>query len=108
MLLDEFDYQLPESAIAQEPLDDRSSARLLVDVDDQIDHRTIWDLPDLLGPGDVVVLNDTRVIPARLPARRPTGGLAEVLLLEPIDCGSDCWEARYDPAGRFLPALCWL
>ena len=47
MLLDEFDYQLPESAIAQEPLDDRSSARLLVDVDGRIDHRTIWDLPDL-------------------------------------------------------------
>ena len=103
MLLDEFDYQLPESAIAQEPLDDRSSARLLVDVDGRIDHRTIWDLPALLGPGDVVVLNDTRVIPARLPARRPTGGLAEVLLLEPIDCGSDRWEALVRPSRKVPP-----
>ena len=103
MLLDEFDYQLPESAIAQEPLDDRSSARLLVDFDGRIDHRTIWDLPDLLGPGDVVVLNDTRVIPARLPARRPTGGLAEVLLLEPIDCGSDRWEALVRPSRKVPP-----
>ena len=82
---DDFDYDLPASAIAQEPLADRPAARLLDATGPSVVHRTVRDLPSLLGPGDVLVLNDTRVLPARLRLRRPTGGTAEVLLLHPVD-----------------------
>ena len=63
---DDFDYDLPAEAIAQEPMDDRPSARLLDTTGGWVVHRTVRDLPLLLGPGDVVVVNDTRVLPARL------------------------------------------
>jgi len=82
---DDFYYDLPASAIAQEPLVDRPAARLLDATGPSVVHRTVRDLPSLLGPGDVLVLNDTRVLPARLRLRRPTGGAAEVLLLHPVD-----------------------
>ena len=87
--MDEFDYELPHSAIAQVPAEPRDSARLLVDRGpcETPEHRRIADLPSLLGSGDVLVLNETRVMPARLPLRKPTGGAAEVLLLEPLGSG---------------------
>jgi S-adenosylmethionine:tRNA ribosyltransferase-isomerase len=83
--IDDLDYELPASCIAQEPTARREDARLLV-----LDpgaapcrHRTIQDLPAELAPGDLLVLNDTRVLAARLDARRDTGGRVEVLALEP-------------------------
>ncbi|MGE3619409.1 MAG: tRNA preQ1(34) S-adenosylmethionine ribosyltransferase-isomerase QueA [Acidimicrobiia bacterium] len=81
---DDLDYDLPERAIAQTPAEPRDSARLLVDrgPGHPPDHRHVTDLPDLVGPGDVVVVNTTRVLPARLHLRKATGGVVEVLLLE--------------------------
>lgn len=96
--LDDIDYDLPPSSIAQTPLAERDQARLLVDRGDSIEHRVVADLPDLLGPGDLLVVNDTRVLPARLPLTRPTGGAAEVLLLEAKDDG--WWEALVKPSKK--------
>ena len=84
--MDEFDYELPSSAIAHVPAEPRDSARLLVDAGPcrAPEHRRVTELPSLLGPGDLLVVNETRVMPARLPLRKRTGGAAEVLLLEPL------------------------
>lgn len=83
MDLDELDYELPESSIAQHPLEPRDTARLLVDCGrGVIDDAHVFDLPRLLLPGDVVVVNHTRVFPARLRLKRASGGAMEVLLLE--------------------------
>ena len=99
----EFDYHLPPTSIAQVPADPRESARLLVALDpDRPEHRRVADLPDLLGPGDVMVVNETRVRPSRLVLRKPTGGQVEVLLLEPAG-EAGAWEARVRP-GRRSPA----
>jgi S-adenosylmethionine:tRNA ribosyltransferase-isomerase len=100
------DYQLPEAAIAQRPVEPRDAARLLdaSDPSGAIRHRIVRDLPDLLGPGDVLVVNTSRVLPARLRLVKTTGGAAEVLLLEPEpDRGSGTWKALVRP-GRRLPA----
>lgn len=78
---EDLDYELPAEAIAQTPLEDRDRARLLVDRGDRVDHLRVADLDALVEPGDVVVVNDTRVFPARLRLRRATGGAVEVLLL---------------------------
>lgn len=78
---EDLDYELPAEAIAQTPLEDRDRARLLVDRGDRVEHRRVSDLDELVEPGDVVVVNDTRVFPARLRLRRATGGAVEVLLL---------------------------
>jgi S-adenosylmethionine:tRNA ribosyltransferase-isomerase len=98
-----FDYELPAAAIAQEPLEPRDAARLLVDRGPgrPPEHRHVADLPDLLRPGDLLVVNDTRVRAARLRLRRPTGGAAEVLLLR--DLGDDEWEALVRPSRRLAP-----
>ena len=72
-----------------------------MDGDDGISHRRVSDLPELLGPGDVVVVNDTRVLPARLRMRRATGGAVEVLLLHERDDGD--WEALVRPSRRLQP-----
>ena len=106
-----FDYELPESAIAQRPLPERDAARLLVDGGEGTTptHRIVRDLPDLLEPGDLLVLNTTRVLPARLTLKKETGAAVEVLLLERLDGGSlsdagrSRWEALVRP-GRKLPA----
>ena len=99
MRLEEFDYELPPERIAQVPIEPRDAARLLVDQGSEPpDHRTVADLPDLLHPGDVVVVNDSKVLPARLRLRRATGGAVEVLLLEEL--GSGTWEALVRPARR--------
>lgn len=98
-----FDYPLPDAAIAQSPVEPRDAARLLVDrgAGRSPHHRTVADLPDLLGPGDVVVVNTTRVLRARLHLRKETGGAVEVLLLEPV--GDGCWEALVRPGRRVPP-----
>ncbi|MBN1202743.1 MAG: tRNA preQ1(34) S-adenosylmethionine ribosyltransferase-isomerase QueA [Anaerolineae bacterium] len=84
----DFDYNLPPEYIAQTPADPRDASRMLVlhRESGKIEHRVFRDLPDYLNPGDVIVLNQTRVIPARLPAHKvPTGGAAEILLLRKLD-----------------------
>ncbi len=98
---DDIEYHLPPEAIAQHPLQQRDSARLLVDHGGVVEHRRVRDLADLLDPGDVVVVNDTRVLPARLPLRRASGGAAEVLLLEERDDGR--WEALVRPSRKLPP-----
>lgn len=104
--LADFDYVLPEGAIAQRPVEPRSAARLLVDLDrpgDPTTTGTVADLPELLEPGDVLVVNDTKVLPARLVLEKITGGAAEVFLLEPHgDPWSGVWQALVKP-GRRLP-----
>ena len=96
----DYDYCLPEASIAQEPAEPRDAARLRVATGATVDHRHVRDLPDQLRAGDLLVVNDTRVLPARLRLRKPTGGTAEVLLLEPEEGG---WRALVRP-GRRLPA----
>ena len=98
------DYDLPEAAIAQTPVEPRDSARLLdaLDPGGQVIHRSVRDLPGLVGPGDVVVVNDSRVIPARLRLSKTSGGAAEVMLLEPEGDASRVWNALVRP-GRRLP-----
>jgi S-adenosylmethionine:tRNA ribosyltransferase-isomerase len=93
----EFTYDLPPSAIAQVPVEPRDAARLL-DCDRMEDH-TVAELPDLLEEGDLLVVNRTRVRPARLVGHKvPTGGKVEALLLDPI--GDDRWTALVRPARR--------
>jgi S-adenosylmethionine:tRNA ribosyltransferase-isomerase len=99
--LADFDYELPPARIAQTPISPRDSARLLVDRGVAApEHRHVRELPDLLTPGDIVVVNETRVIPARLELRRSTGGAAEVLVLEPLDGERRTWEALIRPARK--------
>src|SRR5579863_1460694 len=88
MNLHDFDYDLPPEYIAQTAAEPRDSARLLVlhRTDGQLEHRVFRDLTEYLNPGDVLVLNQTRVIPARLHGiKQPGSGAVEVLLLERID-----------------------
>jgi S-adenosylmethionine:tRNA ribosyltransferase-isomerase len=82
-----YDYELPSELIAERPPRDRDGGRLLTLLGESTEHRTIRDLPMLLAPGDLLVLNDTRVLPARIEARRATGGKVEVLFL-----GTDAGE----------------
>jgi S-adenosylmethionine:tRNA ribosyltransferase-isomerase len=104
MLLSDFDYELPLDRIAQMPIEPRDAARLLVDRGAaNPDHRQVRDLPDILRPGDVVVVNETKVIPARLALQRATGGKAEILLLEPLDGERRVWEALIRPARKLKP-----
>jgi S-adenosylmethionine:tRNA ribosyltransferase-isomerase len=103
MDLDDFAYELPAGAIAQHPAEPRDAARLLVDrgVGRPVVHGTVADVPGLVRPGDVVVVNTTRVLPARLRLRKDTGGEVEVLLLERTPAGA--WEALVRPSRRVRP-----
>ncbi|MEQ8436961.1 MAG: tRNA preQ1(34) S-adenosylmethionine ribosyltransferase-isomerase QueA [Ilumatobacter fluminis] len=104
MLLSDFDYDLPDERIAQTPIEPRDAARLLVDRgSDAPDHRRVRDLPEILRPGDLLVVNETKVIPARLSVQRATGGKAEVLMLEPLDGERRVWEAMVRPARKLKP-----
>jgi S-adenosylmethionine:tRNA ribosyltransferase-isomerase len=96
----EFDYELPQELIAQEPLLDRSGSRLMVLDRDTgaVSHRMFRDLPSLLEPGDLLVVNDSRVIPARLLGHRETGGRVEILILRPE--GAGLWRALAKPVRR--------
>lgn len=98
-----FDYPLPPDAIAQVPVEPRSAARLLVDhgPDHPPAHTTVAGLPDLVGPGDLVVVNDSRVRRARLALQKPTGGTVEVLLVDRSPDGG--WEALVRPSRRVAP-----
>jgi len=100
----ELDYPLPDAAIAQEPVEPRDAARLLVDrgPDAPPEHHTVADLPELLRPDDLLVVNDSRVRAARLHLRKPTGGEVEVLLLEPF---GDEWDALVRPSRRVRPGM---
>lgn len=100
-----FDYDLPAAAVAQRPVEPRSAARLLVAPEvspsGALAHRTVADLPQLVAPGDVVVVNETRVLAARLDLVRSTGGRAEVLLLEPEkEAAVQAARSRADGAAR--------
>ncbi len=88
MRLSDFDYALPESLVAQEPVSPRDASRLLVlGAAGAPEHRRFAELDALLEPGDLLVFNDTKVIPARLVGRKATGGKIELLLCEPLDGG---------------------
>jgi S-adenosylmethionine:tRNA ribosyltransferase-isomerase len=99
MRSDELDYTLPPELIAQRPAERRDASRLLVydRASGAVRHRAFAELPDELG-GELVVVNDTRVVPARLHVRRETGGEVEILLVESY--GDDVWEALARPSRR--------
>lgn len=98
----DFWYDLPEELIAQTPLEKRDCSRMLVlnKENGDIEHRHFYDIVDYLQPGDCLVMNDSRVLPARLLGHRPTGGAVELLLLK--DFGNKRWECLAKP-GRKLP-----
>jgi S-adenosylmethionine:tRNA ribosyltransferase-isomerase len=88
MKLSDFDYDLPEALIAQEPVTPRDASRLLVvPPDGELEHHRFAELDALLAPGDLLVFNDTKVIPARLVGRKGSGGKVELLLCEPLEGG---------------------
>ena len=131
MRISDFDYALPSELIAQRPSDRRDGSRLLVvPPSGEFGHRTFGDLPDLLQSGDALVVNRSRVFPARLLGRKPTGAQAEILLVRPIaesvaednetseagiagraeqvasspwDASSTLWEALVRPGGKLKP-----
>ncbi|MDO4403976.1 MAG: tRNA preQ1(34) S-adenosylmethionine ribosyltransferase-isomerase QueA [Atopobiaceae bacterium] len=108
MRTDDFDYTLPDELIAQEPAEPRDSCRLLVLHRDtgRIEHRHFWEIGDYLEPGDLLVVNQTRVMPARLVGHKRTGALAETLLLrrrEDIDAMGGVWECLVSPGKRLKP-----
>jgi S-adenosylmethionine:tRNA ribosyltransferase-isomerase len=108
VLTSDLDYELPEDLIAQKPAEPRDSSRLMV-VDVRagtIAHHTFRDLPGFLSLGDALVINETKVLPARIGARKPTGGEVELLLLR--DLGPDrggAWEVLARPSKRLRPGL---
>jgi len=108
VLTSELDYELPEDLIAQSPADPRDASRLMVvDVRRKtIAHHTFRDLPRFLLPGDALVLNETKVLPARLEAKKPTGGEVELLFLRELgpDHGG-AWEVLARPSKRLRPGL---
>ncbi len=101
----DFDYHLPEGRIARYPAERRADARLLVleRGTGRISHRRFRDLPALMQPGDLLVVNDTRVFPARLTGTKPTGAAGEVLLLAPAGADDRDWEALVRPGGKLGP-----
>ncbi|MCD8190190.1 MAG: tRNA preQ1(34) S-adenosylmethionine ribosyltransferase-isomerase QueA [Clostridiales bacterium] len=100
MKTSDFYYDLPQELIAQTPLQRRDASRLMVldKTTGAIAHRHFYDLPEYLRPGDCLVLNDSRVLPARLIGHRPTGGAAEILLL--VDKGDNVWECLVRPGKK--------
>lgn len=109
MRTDDFDYILPEERIAQAPAEPRDSCRLLVlhREDGSIEHKHFTDIEEYLEPGDLVVVNQTRVMPARLVGKKQnTGGVSETLLLkrrEDIDALGSVWECLVNPGKRLKP-----
>ncbi len=100
MHITDIDYDLPDARIAQKPIEPRDAARLMVAFDGRVEHSTMSDFPGFLNEGDVVVVNDTRVLPARLVLQRKTGGAAEVLLLERRSPDGRLWEGLIKPARK--------
>ena len=103
MKTSDFDYILPPELIAQIPVEPRDESRLMVlnRSDGSLEHRKFFEIVDYLRTGDVLVFNDSRVIPARLSGRKvDSGGRVEILLLRRLD--NDAWEALVKP-GKGLP-----
>ena len=100
---DMFDYELPKEFIAQTPAEPRDHSKLLVyeRQTDAVRHRHFYNLPEYLRAGDVLVINETRVLPARLMGRRETGGVIELLLLNRRE--KDVWETLARPGRRIRP-----
>ncbi|NQT92310.1 MAG: tRNA preQ1(34) S-adenosylmethionine ribosyltransferase-isomerase QueA [Lentisphaerae bacterium] len=116
MRTSDFDYELPPGLIAQEPLPERSQSRMMVVCrrTGRIEHSQVTDLPSFLAPGDLLVVNNTRVIPARLfGERKDTGGQVELLLVEPVSTEetpdtrgpAEVWQALYRASGKPRPGL---
>jgi S-adenosylmethionine:tRNA ribosyltransferase-isomerase len=108
VLVTRLDYELPESLIAQRPAEPRDASRLMVVnvANNSISHHTFRELPKFLRAGDALVLNETKVLPARIEARKPTGGGVELLFLR--DMGPDgggAWEVLARPSKRLRPGL---
>ena len=109
--ISEFDYELPPERIAQVPLTERTASKLLIDRGSAgSEHRHVSELDQILQAGDLVVVNDTRVLAARLFTRRPTGGVTEVLLLEPdgpaavaLAAASSQWVGLVRPSKKVAP-----
>lgn len=99
----DFWYNLPQELIAQTPLEKRDSSRLLVMNKEtgELSHRHFYDIVEYLNPGDCLVMNDSRVLPARLLGHRPTGGAVELLLLR--DLGDKKWECLAKPGKKLRP-----
>jgi S-adenosylmethionine:tRNA ribosyltransferase-isomerase len=108
--VDDFDYELPTDAIAQQPAEPRDASRLLV-LDrarssagvPALSHATFGEIGDWLRPGDLLVVNDSRVMSARLRAERAGGGTAELLVLRPLDDGAGRWEGLVRPSRKVRP-----
>lgn len=100
MKTSDFDYFLPEALIAQTPLQKRDESRLLVmdKTTGALEHKHFYQIADYLNPGDTLVVNNSRVLPARLLGHRPTGGAVEVLLLK--DNGDNIWECLTKPGRK--------
>jgi len=109
MKVADFDFALPLERIAQEPAATRDGSRLMVldRVTGAVTHRRFADLPDELGEGDLLVLNDTKVLPVRLRGTKPTGGRVEVLLLEPAgeEGGAPVWRALVSGSKSIRPGI---
>lgn len=103
MKTSDFDYYLPEELIAQSPVEPRDSSRLLVynRTNKKVEHRHFYDIKDYLKKGDVLVVNNTRVLPARMFAYTPNGGKVEVLLLKRFDLTE--WEVLVKPGKKAKP-----
>ncbi|MBI1784695.1 S-adenosylmethionine:tRNA ribosyltransferase-isomerase [Candidatus Sumerlaeota bacterium] len=103
MRTEDFDYSLPDNLIAPHPAERRDASRLMVlnRASGAVEHRLFSGLPNLLRPGDCLVLNESRVIPARLRGRRRSGGQAELLLLSPL--GDGRWRALAKPGRKLTP-----
>ena len=103
MKTSDFNFELPQELIAQTPLERRDASRLmsLDKATGETGHYHFYDLPKFLNPGDCLVLNDSRVLPARLIGHRPTGGVCEVLLL--TDKGDGVWECLVRPGRKLRP-----
>lgn len=103
MKVSDFNYELPKELIAQHPYDKRDEARLMV-LDKKsktIEHKVFKDVIDYLNPGDCLVINNTKVIPARLYGKKDTGANVEFLLLKRLE--NDCWEAMVRPGNKLKP-----
>lgn len=103
MLLSDFDYELPEELIAQMPADKRENSRMLVLNRDShtLEHKHFYDIVDLIEPDSLLVLNDTKVLPARLRGHKETGANIEIFLLK--QTVEDCWDVLIKPSKRIKP-----
>lgn len=105
MLVSEFDYELPEELIAQMPADKRENSKMLVlnRQNHTIDHKHFYDIVDYLDENTLLVLNNTKVLPARLYGTKETGAKIEVFLLSSIEAEPNCWSCLIKPSKRVKP-----